>query len=364
MSQVKGAKADCFYGSTGTYKTSNIGRAALYAMKKYGKPTRLVSADGGGWEPLQSLVDSGVVIPWQLRDRKHQIESIDMACQGYWPVDVNDPLSQLVAPFVVRYSGTCPNTACGEVLISKQAPPQQKVPCPKCKTLTLFSSNRINNPDNDLSDVAIVAFEGLTSFGDLILSHLQKTGASLSQDPSYRWQDGETTYSGGNMTYYGFAQSFLYEVVMKSNMLPVEKVIWSALEAKGEDEVTRSPIYGPAIAGKKATGKAGAWFGNLLHFDASQTVGTVEKDDTLKTGMVAITTNVRMYLRPHADGFTKIIYPAKTRAPFQYASEMGEYMEPSVDKLYEKLDALKVKATEETNKIKQLANQNKEKVNV
>jgi len=356
MAEVKGAKADLFYGATGTHKTSNLGKAALWAMKKYGKPTRLVSADGGGWEPIQSLVDAGIVIPWQIRDRKFQIESVDQACQGYWPVDPTDPTSPLIEPFRVTYSGTC--KVCGYEMKTNQAPRQQAYPCVKCKeqkppvqSMVLITSKRTPNPENDLSQVAVVAYEGLTSFGDLMMTHLQRTKASLSQDPSFVWEDGSTSYAGGNMTYYGFVQNRLLEFVMKSNMLPVEKVIWTALEGRGQDDLTKAPIYGPSIVGKMATGKAGAWFGAMLHFEACESLGDVEQDPTLKGGVVAVKSQVRMYLRNHADAFTKVMFPAKTRAPYQYASQLPEYMETDVEKLYNKVDELRAKALAEVRAI-------------
>lgn len=351
--QRKGAKADLYYGATGTHKTSNIGKAAVWAMKKYGKPTRLVSADGGGWEPIQSLVDAGIVIPWQVRDREHQVESIDQACQGYWPLDPADPMSPLEAPFVVTYYGVCPN--CGHRMQAKDPsvkPRQQEYPCTQCKTPVVITSHRTASGSNNLSEIAVVAVEGLTSLGDLILLHLEKRKASLSEDPSYTWEDGSSTYAGGNKSYYGFVQARLYDFVMKSNMLPVEKVIWTALEGRGVEELTRAPIYGPAIAGKAATGKAGGWFGAMLHFEVAEKTGATEADATLRTGVTQVITENRMYLRNHLDAITKIPFPAKTRAPYQYAHLLPDWMETDVEKLYNKTDELQAKASTEIDAIK------------
>ena len=99
--------------------------------------------------------------------------------------------------------------------------------------------------------VGLVAFEGLTSFGSHVMQALKKPGVSLSQDPSYVLKDGSTSYAGGSMAAFGFVQDRIYDYVMKSHMIPhVHKVIWTALEAKGEEEGTRIPIFGPAIEGK------------------------------------------------------------------------------------------------------------------
>lgn len=272
---VTGGKADLIYGATGTTKTSQIGWAALYVNERFGKKARLVTADGGGWGPIQSLVDAGMIDVWPVRNRVHLIEAIDKACQGWWPVEPADPTSPIEPP-----------TA---------------------------------NPS--IRDVGLVAFEGLTSFGSGIMGKLKIPGVQLSQDPNYVLRDGNTDYAGGSIAAFGFVQDRIYDFVMKSHMIPlVDKVLWTALEAKGEEQGTRMPIFGPDIEGKKATAKAGQWFGNMFHMESgSQQVGVDEAAQTIK-----LQTQTFMYLKPHADKTTGIIYPAKARVPFQFADKIPE----------------------------------------
>lgn len=340
-------KADLFYGASGTTKTSNIGRAALYILKKYGKRTRLVSADGGGWEPIDPLVQEGIVIPWAIRLRQHRVETMDKACQGYWPRDVENPLSVLEPPTVRSYTAECHRCRVDgkpTVIFGPASTTPTNLICPKCKATigtreidVHISEKQHANPANDLRDIGLVAYEGLTSFGDSVLEYLMATKASLSQDPSYNWTDGSSVYSGGNMTYYGFVQNRLYEWVHKTHMIPfVEKVIWTALEGKGEEEATKVPIFGPAIAGKKATGKAPQWFGNTLHFESVQEV-TATMDENKQ---VRVINKPVMYLRNHAEPISKVPFQCKTRAPFQLYHELPEFMDADVGKLYEKLDEL------------------------
>ena len=47
------------YGPTGTRKTVSIGDFAKYIYEKTGKKTRLLTADGGGWGPIQDVVKCG-----------------------------------------------------------------------------------------------------------------------------------------------------------------------------------------------------------------------------------------------------------------------------------------------------------------
>jgi hypothetical protein len=299
-----GPKADLWYGATGTGKTSQIGPFAEYIFAQTGKRTRLVTADGGGYEPVKPYETAGLLEVWSIADTEQIIEALDKACQGYWPA-VKD----------------------GKKVLTKDG----------------------------LDQVGGYVFEGLTSFGDAIMRRLRHTKARLSQDPSYVLKDGETEFAGGNMTYFGFVQDRLYDLVMKSHMLPVYKVGWSAMEAKGEEEGTKMPTFGPAIAGKKSIGKAPQWFGNCLHLEMLVTEGAAGTDATAKalaTQQVSIVAKPVMYLKPHADKASKIVFPAKTRAPMEFAAQVPEYLDPpDLKRLYEMLDGFKSKGVE---RIKQM----------
>jgi hypothetical protein len=174
MANLLGGKADVLYGASGLYKTSEIGWTALYVLEKYGKRTRLVSADGGGFGPIQSLIDAGIVEVWPIRNRLHFIEAVDKACQGWWPVDPRDPRSPIEPP----------------------------------------------NANPSIREVGLYAFEGLTSFGSGIMGKLKVPGVQLSQDPNYVLRDGETDYAGGSIAAFGFVQDRIYDFVMKSHMIP------------------------------------------------------------------------------------------------------------------------------------------------
>ncbi len=60
------ANTHLIYGESGTFKTTAIGFFAEYIWRKYGKRTRLVSADGGGWFPVQKYVDAGIIEPYSV----------------------------------------------------------------------------------------------------------------------------------------------------------------------------------------------------------------------------------------------------------------------------------------------------------
>lgn len=302
-------KADLIYGASGTRKTSNIGLVSLYVWNKYKKKTRMITLDGGGFDPLLSLVEEGIIQPWVLIGRKKlNTNIIDLAMQGYWPKEPDDPSSPLVSPSASTWE-----------------------------------------------EFGFYAIEGLTSMGDSFIRILKRDKASLSQDPSYTYAeeavevDGKKTtisYSGGNMTYFGFAQDQLYDFVMKTHVLPCEKVLWTALEGKGEEEGSRAPVYGPAIVGRKSTGKATQWFGNSVHIE--QLVTEKYNETTKQTSVIETPI---MYTRTHA-GKDKIPFPCKTRAPFQLATKMPETFDPpDMAALYRKLDELNEEAVKEVKKV-------------
>jgi hypothetical protein len=277
-------RADLIYGPTGGGKTHNVALMAKRVWDKWKLKTRLVAGDTGGFDTIGDLIDDGIVLPIIVTNLQYPIEALSQLCQGYWPEPYpGGPLKLVAAEQVGAY-----------------------------------------------------AYEGLTSFGDIILRHLAAHKVRLSQDPAYTYMDGKTEFSGGNMSYYGEVQSRLYEYVTNSSLLPVkDKVLWTALEGRGEDQ-EKNPTYGPSIAGKKAIGKAGQWFGNMLHLELLVTneVDAATKQIHMKQRRV-------MYTQPHADPVTKIPFPAKVRAPFNRKTDIPFFVEPDIAALYDQLEALK-----------------------
>jgi hypothetical protein len=278
-------KADCVYGATGTGKTHQVALMAKRVWDKWKLRTRLVAGDSGGFDTLGDLVDDGIVLPVVVTNAKFPIEALAKISQGFWPDPYPDGELKLVAP---------------------------------------------------KEEIGAYAFEGLTSYGDIILRHLSAHKTRLSQDPSYSYMDGKTEFSGTNQSYYGEVQNRLYEYVTNSSLLPVkDKVLWTALEGRGEDQ-EKNPTYGPSIAGKKAVGKAGQWFGNMLHLEM-----LVENVVDPTTKQIHVKQRRVMYTQPHADPVSKIPFPAKVRAPFNRKGDIEFFVEPDIAKLYDQLEALK-----------------------
>jgi hypothetical protein len=263
---IQRANTILVYGETGTFKTSNIGRFARYMYEKTGKPTRLVSADGGGWMPVQAEIDAGIIDALRIVESEQPLPLLRKLGQGYWPVD-------------------------GKLQLA------------------------------DLSSIGAYAVEGLTSIPMLLLRHLVKTGRKVSEEVIGKFEeeievDGKKvkeSFSAPSRSHYGFIQNFVLDMLASFRALPVERVLFTAHEGKGSDDITNQMVYGPATVGKAITDRLPSEVGDLIHFYAVP-VGSANTAKRLE---------VRCYMDKHPDTQTQILWPAKTRLQPEQLSEFN-----------------------------------------
>lgn len=270
---MKRAKSAIIYGESGTFKTTSVGQMAKYIYEKTGKTTRLVSGDGGGWDAIQPLIDLKIIEAYNVVAVERPLGVLWNIAKGFWPTISKGKL-ELTAP--------TPET-------------WQKVGAYAC--------------------------EGLTSFGDVIMSDmLRRDDIRLPEQPKdSQVTDGVETWRFSGRSHYGFIQDRLYDFVRQFGMLPVEMVLWTALEGKTQEENTTNSIYGPAIKGKASIAKSPAWFGDCIHHES---IMRDEINEATKARVV--TTKVRAYFQRHPDPDTGIHYPAKARVP---PSQVGKLLE-------------------------------------
>lgn len=298
---VPGARADLIYGATNTTKTSQLGWAAEWIRSRFGKRSRLVSADPGGWETIQSLVDDGTIDAFALiQHRTNVYETMEKLCLGWWPQDVRDPQSKLVAP-----------------------------------------------AQNGLKDVGGMFFEGLTSWCDIMMrtnvTDLKNINVPRSAaEKENLLVSGDFVHRYSSQTDYGSIQDIIAEFVRDSAMLPVLKCIWTALELKSEDKKTNLVTYGPNIIGQKATANCGPWFGAMLHMDFLP--GIVEITDPTNPQAKLRIEKLKPFLftRNHIDpqDQSKRSWPAKPRAPKTMWHKVPDVMPPRADHYYELMAGL------------------------
>lgn len=266
------------YGATGTRKTTSLGSAAKYIYEQTRAPMRYVSADGGGWEPIQPYIDAGIIIPYRLSDGPTLLEQIRLFRKGFWPDS----------------SG-------------------------------VFKK--------DLDNIGAYGIEGLTSIAMLMLRHLVTKGQKVAQDVVGQFKEGNEIFGAAAMAHYGFVQQEILDTIGAFSTLPTlsKRVFFTAHEGKGQDEQTRQTIYGPATVGKAITDKIPLFFGDLLHFET--TVLDVKKNET--------TVRAYLKNHADAD-LQSILWPAKVRMPFDVVESFNKkwpdgYMDLSKESLYDYL---------------------------
>ena len=83
---MKRARTILMYGDSGDTKTSQCYHLAKWVYERTGKITRWISADGGGWAPVDKggLIDLGVVQAFDISKRRLAFADVRRLSQGFW----------------------------------------------------------------------------------------------------------------------------------------------------------------------------------------------------------------------------------------------------------------------------------------
>lgn len=302
-------------------KTENLGLAALYVWEKYGKVTRLASADGGGWKPLQPYIDLGIIQPFSLNAAKTPLKVMMALAGGYWPKMKSDGSGKEYVP--------------------------------------LDRVDIEGDEKNGIPGVGCMCFEGLTSFSDSIfISLTRRKDIHIPETPKDSFvTDGDDYYGFSGRAHYGFVQTRIQEMIARANGLPFEKMVWTALENMGTDPETGDPCYGPKIIGKALTGKTPAWFGNCIHL---VDIGDGERVDDGRTDLHKLVKggvqmkHIRAYMANHPHKNTGHMYSAKGRTSAWVGKDMPPFFDVIINDIerkglnwvYEQEDLLALKAAD------------------
>lgn len=293
------------YGAGGMGKSTLGAQAAAWVYKTYGLKTHVVNADGGGTHNAYApLIDADVAKVWNidLWDEQSTFYHLEKASKGWWPEDITEPNSPLVAPYTEWK--VCPS--CGKDVGAKgfNLPKQ----CASCKSALAAGTfcRKAREINEQFSDVGLVAFEGFTSFGDILMRRLTDVnpeGGRVVNDVGYK-------ITAPGMQHYGNAQTYLGKYVANSKVIPTELVLWTALEHRGDDEDTN--VYGPKGPGKALTTACIPWFTDVLHLDGIPEMqgGRIIKDEN---GLEKVSR--KLFLEPHYPADNKVCqFKAKTSA--------------------------------------------------
>ena len=287
------ARSGVIYGSTGTYKTTAVKHFAHYIAERTGKATLLLSADGGGWAPCDPEVKAGMIVPYRISPRGVP-QTLRKVGQGYWPDEQNNfrPIDYGL------YGG--------------------------------------------------MAVEGWTSIAVALLRYLSENGidiggesrAKLGTFTAQVTVDGQQTaekFWSTTRGDYGEMPKQLNSFTLNVSSLPLEYVLFTALDRTGEDD-NRSTIGGPDIPGKQSLYNAPQWVGDCIHAQDYQVKRVVKVpapgNPKELVDAEVVETIVRYHIVTHSDPVTGIKYHCKPRVTPEKVGELlkrypGGWFEPS-----------------------------------
>lgn len=296
-----------FYGAGGVGKSTLLAEIAGHVWHKWGKKSRIIGADGGGYRAYKPLMDAGIVSYCAIDawSEDSTFQTLELVSKGFWPEDVDTPDSQLLPP--LEELRICPS--CGGDTGARGLAAAEK--CAACK-VSLPKGIRLKRAArciNGFDEVGFIGFEGATAFGSLLLNRLRKA----DPDGGRVIKDGDFKIASLGKQHYGDAQNHQQQLVANSRRLPVPIVAWTALELRGDDDGYGKPTYGPAWAGKKLTSLCIPWFTDVIHVDhVSEAKGPIMQKDS--DGLPILSR--KLFLSKHFPEDTKPYgFEAKTSAP-------------------------------------------------
>lgn len=300
----------------------------------------MVNADGGGTSSaFGPLEEEGIATLWHIDQwsQKSLFETLDLATKGWWPADVGVPDSSLLEPTKKwRECPFCHEVSGATMLVGTKACVTCKKEFPPGIQLPL----RVD-PINGLEEVGLLVFEGLTAFGELMLQALRVA----NPDGGNTIRDKDFTVANVGQQHYLIAQKQLGQFVANVRTIPVDVIIWTALEIKSTDD--GKPLYGPQGPGKALTSACIPWFTSVLHLDAvakRDAKGLVMKD---ANGVEVL--ERKLYLAPHFPSDNPAQrFAAKTSAPL--GGGMPSVIEPSMTRFFAELEAAKARVREKISK--------------
>jgi hypothetical protein len=294
-------RIECYYGQSGTAKSEAIAAVIRQIYEQDGLTSRVIVGDGSKATYVdKGLVDTGVVEVCDFSIRPWPLTVMARLCEGYWPVDVEDPTSPL-------------------------APPKME----------------------DLKKLGVFGIEGLSVGAQYIMGDIQGglaeqsgRGIKIGQDspvfskdvlfdkagspikgsgPKVLGPDGKVadevySYGGNPVAHYGYAQRRLLANVERTKAFP-NIVIWTAHERSTQDKVSGEKLVGPEAAGEAITANLPRVFNNTLHFVTAQRKKEKLKDSHTEQMITDLDTEYRIYTRDHfhPDGAMFVKYKAITR---------------------------------------------------
>jgi hypothetical protein len=277
------------YGSTDVGKTVQLGQLATWHFNRTGQISRLISADSG-WAPINELIitpdnPKGIIDAWNI---------IDLA--DPWVVEVE--LSEGSWPKVVQKA----DKSWGIRMVRPTVQDGK----------LMHSDGRV---------IGQYLIEGLSTIGACgVQDHVRhqrpmwgtgkESGTSFNSEVQYESgataQTRQMTFGRAVGGHYGAVQNFILDDLVPrfAGLRLVSRVVWTAHEARGKDDLTgtEGAVLGPATVGKAAVDRTPQKFGHTFHLTV----------DTKFTTDKKVLREFRAWFVQHPDEtLTKMNWPAK-----------------------------------------------------
>lgn len=215
------------YGDSDTFKSTNCGVFCDYQYERTGLPCYIVTADSGHG-PMADQIKRGTAQVWNVASAKFPIAAMIWASKGHWP-KVVDPLTGF-------------------------APVEKQTDMRPLKA----------------GEVGGIVGEGLTRFAEMAGMSMTSAvnGVNISAPVKQFSQMGIDFTVADMRTSAGFIQKWTREYLANFKNLGVDRVLFTAHEAKGEDQISKKMVPGPAVTGKAVTAHVCGWFEFALHSEA------------------------------------------------------------------------------------------------
>lgn len=282
-------KFECYYGESGSGKSSAAAAMIAKLYQENGKPFRVCVGDGSAatYEDC-GLVDAGAVeiVDYTMRD--WPLSTLKQLMEGYWPLAPEDPRSKL----------------------------------------------HPMEPD-DYDKIGGYIIEGLSVGSAYImgdrkggLAERSGRGEKIGQDSPIRVVDVEVdskgrpmentgtglAFGGNPLAHFNFVQARIRGLLQQSKSLP-GLVIWTAHEKTAEDRMSGEKVIGPEAAGQALTASLPRDFNNTVHFALASKKTGKKLDPHTGKQVENLDVEYRIYTRDHydPDGLVFVRYKAVTR---------------------------------------------------
>lgn len=284
-----------FYGNSGSGKTTLLVFLAKWMYETYGLTTRLISADLGGWAPVEKeeLIKVGIVEAFNVSSRPNLLADTRKLSRGWWPA-----------------------------LVKEQREVEQPDGSFTAKEVTV---RRICENKAKLEKVGLYFVEGATSLSTAFLRHITKQsevkevdngkGGTRSKTVDIgsegavgRYEEDGEVFGANSRGHFNIVQTEMHGLFAAFSSLPspVRLVCWTGHVGKGTLKRTGESCYAPQLAGDAKNSEVPSWVGDCFHLE-----DTPEVVD--ENGATVQQKEVRAYYVNHPDKDTQVNYLCKSR---------------------------------------------------